>query len=294
MTKKVRDIGLFTLISFLYTWPILFIVDAWLIPKFTNQDDIGTARVILAFGHMLAMLGPTWAAMLMWRVFSKTPPPAWQWSRPRYYVLITLATLVFWCLPGLVELAFGDTLESPIEPSMWIMIGAYLVGGWFAGMGEEIGWCAYLLPRLSPQVGKARSMIISGVIRGLWHWPVLISPVIVQFTTGERTLVQLVLLSLVIAFQLAISNIFFGAVFGWIWYRTESMPLVGWLHYWHNLTRDVTILLLVGYGNTLWATTLNGLVFSVLGCWLLIRIGREEGASSNTLFKPVASGAQSE
>jgi len=286
-SKEMRDVGLFTLISFLYSWPIFFVVDAWLVPLYVRQDDLAAARLTLVFGHMLGMLGPALAALLMWYVFHKGSPPAWKWSRPKYYVWVVVAAFVFWSLPGLAGLAFGDKIESPIETHMWIMIGAMLVGGWFAGLGEEVGWCAYILPHLSPKIGKARSIIVSGVIRGLWHWPVLVGPVIAQVITGEKTLVELVVFSLVSAVQLAVSNVLFGAVLGWIWYRTESMPLVGWLHQWYDLARDVTILLLVGYGNTLWATTLNAFVFYGLGYWLLRQIGQEEGASVETFFRPV-------
>jgi hypothetical protein len=97
--------------------------------------------------------------------------------------------------------------------------------------------------------------------------------------------VQLVLFSLVFALQLALSNIFFGAVFGWIWEQTESMPLVGWMHQWYDLTRDTMTLLLVGYGSTLWASMLTLALFSGFGYWLLNRWGKEESVTLNTLFK---------
>ena len=92
-TKEMRDVGLFTLFSFLYSWPIFFIVDAWLIPMFVRQDNLGTARLIISFGHMLGMLGPAIAALIMWRVFHKESPPPWKWSQPKYYVWVVLAML---------------------------------------------------------------------------------------------------------------------------------------------------------------------------------------------------------
>ncbi len=39
-------------------------------------------------------------------------------------------------------------------------------------LGEEFGWRAYLLPRLMP-LGGRKAMLISGVIWGVWHWPVI-------------------------------------------------------------------------------------------------------------------------
>lgn len=292
-SAEVRDVGLFVLCCFLYSWPIFFVVDAWLVPMFWQQDKRDIARVILAFGHMLAMLGPAFASWLMWRVFHRGSQPAWKWSQPKYYILVVLAMLGFWGLPALVNVGLGDTLESPITWGMWTMIGAFLFGGWFSGMGEEIGWCGYFLPRLAPKTGKARALIVSGAVRGLWHWPVVISPVLVQFIRGEQTLPILLVAALAFAVQLVLSNIFFGAVFAWIWYRTESMPLVGWLHYWYDFVRDVTALLLVGYGSSLWSTHLSSIVFIVVGYELLEKIAKEEGTTWKILYKlPTASPAQ--
>ena len=38
--------------------------------------------------------------------------------------------------------------------------------------GEEFGWRAYLLQKLLPQ-GTRRAIFITGVIAGIWHWPVI-------------------------------------------------------------------------------------------------------------------------
>ncbi|MCC7354004.1 MAG: CPBP family intramembrane metalloprotease [Anaerolineae bacterium] len=277
--EEMRNVGLFTLISCLYSWPIFFVIDAWLVPMFIRQGDVAAARLTSLSGHMLAMAGPTLAAIFMWRGRHKESPPTWRWSQPGYYGLVVVAMFVLWTVPGLIGLAFGDKIVSSIETHIWVMVGLMLALGWFTGTGEEIGWCAYLLSRLAPRVGKARALIISGIIRGLWHWPVLVGPSFAQVFRGERTLVTLVGPSLTIAFLLALSNIFFGAVPGWVWYRTKSIALVGWLHQWHDLARDVTILLLVGYGS--WSSTL-GLVFQMTGLLLLILIGREGRRSDHS------------
>ena len=38
--------------------------------------------------------------------------------------------------------------------------------------GEEFGWRAYLLPKLMP-LGGRKAVLISGVIWGIWHWPII-------------------------------------------------------------------------------------------------------------------------
>ena len=39
-------------------------------------------------------------------------------------------------------------------------------------IGEEFGWRAYLLQKLLP-IGARRAILISGIIVGIWHWPVI-------------------------------------------------------------------------------------------------------------------------
>ncbi len=39
-------------------------------------------------------------------------------------------------------------------------------------LGEELGWRAYLLPRLMP-LGGRKAILVTGVIWGAWHWPLI-------------------------------------------------------------------------------------------------------------------------
>ncbi|MGB7539881.1 MAG: CPBP family intramembrane glutamic endopeptidase [Anaerolineales bacterium] len=276
-TKDTRAVILFALFCPLFSWPFFFCADAGLAPMFARLGDPAAATYSVVAGHMLGMLGPALAALMMWRVFHKESPPAWKWSRLKYYLWVVLAMLVFWTLPGLIGLAFGDTFVSPVADYIWISIAVMAGLGWITGMGEETGWCAYVLPRLAPAAGKTGAMIVSGAIRGMWHWPILVAPIIAQVASGERTPLELLGAGVVIAVQLVVSNVLFGAIFGWIWYRTESIPLLGWLHYWYDLARDATILLLVGYVGSLWVTFLNPFIMLPLGWMLLDQTLRGEG-----------------
>lgn len=51
------------------------------------------------------------------------------------------------------------------------MLLAPLLNGLFT-FGEEFGWRGYLLPKLMP-LGGRKAVLISGVIWGVWHWPVI-------------------------------------------------------------------------------------------------------------------------
>ena len=285
--KDFRGVWLFTLIAFLYSWPIFFIVDAWLLPEYQKQGNDAAALLTALFGHMLGMAGPAIAAIIMWCRYHKEPLPRWKWSRPRYYLIVVLLMVAMWTIPALLGLQFDDNfhVRSPIESSVWVAIVSSLTLLWFAGLGEEVGWTAYLLPRLAPHTGKARALLIAGAIRGLWHVPVLVSPIIVRFIDGELSLFRLLARTLFIIIQLGISNALFGVLFGWVWYRTESLPLMGWLHQWYDAARDITILLIIGYAGSGWSLIWS-IPFNVTAVLLLYQVAQKEGSKPPTFALP--------
>ena len=108
---------------------------------------------------------------------------------------------------------------------------------------------------------------------------------IVRFIDGDLSLFRLLARTLFIIFQLTISNALFGSLFGWVWYRTESLPLMGWLHQAHNAARDITILLVIGYAGSGWALIWST-PFNVIAVLLLFQVAQKEGASLPTFALP--------
>ncbi len=102
--------------------------------------------------------------------------------------LLTIAgAIVFFLIfpqyfdPGLAQLQ-QSLLKSPVfsRISPWTVVAIEALAGillspilnsW-ATFGEEFGWRAYLLPKLLP-LGWRKSMLLIGVIWGVWHWPVI-------------------------------------------------------------------------------------------------------------------------
>lgn len=58
-----------------------------------------------------------------------------------------------------------------INQTVLAMLLAPLLNG-IPTFGEEFGWRAYLLPKLMP-LGTRTAIVLSGVIWGVWHWPVI-------------------------------------------------------------------------------------------------------------------------
>jgi membrane protease YdiL (CAAX protease family) len=48
---------------------------------------------------------------------------------------------------------------------------APIINALFA-LGEEVGWRGYLLPKLAP-LGYRRAVVLSGLVWGVWHWPLI-------------------------------------------------------------------------------------------------------------------------
>ncbi|MCC7161064.1 MAG: CPBP family intramembrane metalloprotease [Anaerolineae bacterium] len=266
---------LFALLALAYSWAIFLAFDVWLIPTLANQIDASLVAVVGMFGHFLGMAGPALAALIMWRYPASTLRPAWNWSRARYYLGIAAAVLVWRGVAlaaGALETSNELALRNPFESYLWLLLVGGLTFGWVAGMGEELGWCAYLLPLLAPTFRKIGAVTLSGIVRGLWHLPVVIVPLILVASQDKASQQALGVTVLTAALALVVSNILFGAAMGWLWFKTESIPLVGWAHQWFDVARDFGLLLAAGTASSdaamlLWSVGIHLLGLGALG-WL--------------------------
>jgi len=78
-------------------------------------------------------------------------------------------------------------------------------------LGEEVGWRGWLLPRLL-HLGPVRAILISGVVWGLWHAPVILLGYNYPDAPGWLGLTAMVGMCILI-----------GAVFGWLRLRSGSV-----------------------------------------------------------------------
>jgi len=269
----------FYLITIIFSWTLFFITDAWLIPKYSNTN---CPKLIALYGHMLAMMGPMFASIIMLKFLQNKNLITLKWGNKNYYFYTFYVILIIWVIPSILFLIFDADLYLKLIYNNYdvVFIVSYLLFGWIAGIGEEYGWSGYLLTELSGKIGKSKAIITSGVLRGLWHLPLFTIPILLKFTSGEKSFLELLLLTVVFAIQLIISNIFFSALFGFVWYKTESIPLVGWMHFIFDVFRDLTIFFIIGFSGSIWFKFGWGIPFYFLAYLAFTKIIKKEGYSN--------------
>lgn len=154
------------------------------------------AQLIVASVMWVPALGALVAARICGQ---KVVPYGWRFGRFLPYLVVGLATpIVFFVAYGATVLfglgrldltltsffeqvarAAGQAMPRVSDPGKVLVV--LLVVTTFAtpfintlfGLGEEIGWRGFLLPRLLP-LGKLRAYLLSGIIWGLWHAPLVL------------------------------------------------------------------------------------------------------------------------
>jgi membrane protease YdiL (CAAX protease family) len=90
----------------------------------------------------------------------------------------------------------------------------------FMAFFEEIGWRAWLLPRLWDRIGARGAVIATSVIWALWHTPFQLSGI--QHIDG----ISPARLALAMPFGIFTA----GLILGWLWLRTKSIWIVALGH----------------------------------------------------------------
>jgi uncharacterized protein len=90
----------------------------------------------------------------------------------------------------------------------------------FLALFEEVGWRAWLLPRLVSRMGARRAVVSTSIVWALWHVPFQLSGI--QHVDGVSPL----------ALSLAVvpGTMAAGLILGWLWLYTESIWLVAIAH----------------------------------------------------------------
>lgn len=241
----------FLLIAFGFSW-LLFML------PLTFDSLEPTTRQLVTLGFWtLGMWGPGLAAFIATRYAAGEPLRTlnlgrlgprrfylWAWLLPPGFAIVT--GLLTWVLgAGQLDLTFqaireamatapgGDAIPTGAVVAIEIAASftlAPLINTLF-GLGEELGWRGFLLPRLT-HLGQWRAIVIVGVIWGVWHAPVILQ--------GHNYPGQPVLG----VFMMIVFTLLLSAILGWLYLETESPWTPALAHGALNATAGLPMLFL--------------------------------------------------
>ena len=90
----------------------------------------------------------------------------------------------------------------------------------FLAFFEEIGWRAWLLPRLANRIGARRAVLVPSLIWALWPVPFQLSGI--QHIYGVSPMK--------LALTMPLGIMATGLILGWLWLTTKSIWLVAIAH----------------------------------------------------------------
>jgi uncharacterized protein len=106
--------------------------------------------------------------LVRWRV-------GWRW-----YAVVVLGPAAFWVLTAGLFAALGGTWErGPFATAAtdWALLPALvLVAALTDGLGEELGWRGFALPRLLARHTPLTASVVLGLVWAAWHLPLLWTP----------------------------------------------------------------------------------------------------------------------
>ena len=117
--------------------------------------------------------------------------------------------------------------------------------------GEEFGWRGYLQPKLMP-LGGRKAVLLTGVIWGVWHWPVILMGYNYGFDYFGAPILGLL--------AMVWFTIVTGTLFGWVTIKTDNVwpAVIG--HGALNGIAALSLLFIQGEPSTLLGPTPVGLI----------------------------------
>jgi len=127
-------------------------------------------------------------------------------------------------------------LPPPSSSSLVVSVLSFLINlvlslviSVFLGLGEEVGWRGYLLPRLVP-LGPLQAMLLTGLLQGFFHLPLILLTPFYHGDGNRLIVIPLFLLTLTLA----------GIIYGYLRLTTDSVWPAALMHsafntYWAYL-----------------------------------------------------------
>jgi uncharacterized protein len=195
LVERPRSIGMFLLVSFVWTWAFELIARSQLAPPHVI-DNAGPLLVVASFGPFIGALSAVImehglsGVRLLLRRFLPIGGNCRAWLMAAY-VLVPAAMV------SLVVFSDGHVGRALREGALLAFVPIIGVFSVVTGpLGEEFGWRGVLLPHVLSRSTPLVAAIVVGLIWGVWHLPLWTFN---GFVTGlpAATFVPLYLVSLV-------------------------------------------------------------------------------------------------
>jgi len=92
----------------------------------------------------------------------------------QWYILAIIIPFIVHLLASLLDLWRGTEFLPPFGNASLRTLVSIVIIFLLAGVGEEMGWRGYLLPRLQQKYNSVISSIIAGLVTGFWHLPLFL------------------------------------------------------------------------------------------------------------------------
>ena len=227
-----------------------------LIPRSGGLEGAGQ------FYALPLMWAPAVAALITTLIFQRNiRAQGWGLGKPIYYLIAYLLPILY---AGIVYgavwlLGLGKLDASVLGGKPWLgllkALTVGVLGAALLALGEEIGWRGLLVPQLARLNPFARTALISGVIWGLWHVPLIIGG---GYSSGAPTWYA------VACFMVLIVGMSFA--FAWLRLASGSIWPAVLMHATHNtFIQGVLDEIIKGTGSTAYWTTEFGLGLAIMG-----------------------------
>jgi membrane protease YdiL (CAAX protease family) len=185
----------------------------------------------------LSMFLPAFAVSIVYLAMKEAPLVSWERPRLKYLLVATFLMPVVLHLTMLPAMAFingrlhwqdwltqqSDGLYHPPPSRAWgiltmqglighivfnALVGLAIVS--FMAFFEEIGWRAWLLPRLKNRLGARHAVVVVAIVWALWHVPFELSGIL--HIEGVSPIM--------LALAVPPGTMAAGLILGWLWLRT--------------------------------------------------------------------------
>ena len=227
-----------------------------------SQQDGGIESSAGQFLTLALMWSPAVAGLVTTFIYQRNlRGMGWGIGKPKYYLIAYLTPIIYasivylsvWVL-GLGKVNFSALGDSWVMGVLNTLTLGVLTAA-ISAVGEEIGWRGLLIPQLARLGTFTQTAIISGIIWGIWHIPLIIGG---GYSSGAPTWYAIA------CFMVEIIGVSFA--FAYVRLASGSIWPALLLHATHNsFIQSALDKLTVDTGSTVYFTTEFGLGLALMG-----------------------------